>query len=173
MVPVHLGCEQGGSFPPLSPSAPETPGMMRCPQRSGRRSGCIFFHCREHSGCYLAQNLERRFCLLRRSVAVIASDRISHQTLSLGGGSAIRALWWPPGWRCFAQSLLSMPSAHKDHSFETPQPVYFSAGRDTEIRFLPRPSFPSTKMDHISSSEMLTPFLSLQWEFYLKRNQTF
>lgn len=40
-----------------------------------------------HSGCYSVQNLERRFCLPRRRVAVIASGRISHETLSLGGDS--------------------------------------------------------------------------------------
>lgn len=91
---------------------------------------------------------------------------------------SVRALWWLPGWKCFAQS--SCPHAQsrcrqhaRDHSFKMPQALYFSAGRDTEILFLPRPSFPSTKMAHISSSETLATFLSLQWEFYLKRNQAF
>lgn len=78
MAPVHLGCEQGGGFLPLAPSAPETPGVMMCAQRSCRWSGSIFFLHRGHSGCYSVQNLERRFCLLRRRVAVMASDRISH-----------------------------------------------------------------------------------------------
>ena len=87
MAPVHWGCEQGGCFLPLSPSALETPGVVMYPQRSGRRSGSIFFHPRGHSGCYSVQNLERRFCLPRRRVAVIASGRISHETLSLGGDS--------------------------------------------------------------------------------------